>query len=402
MRRQQVNQSFLQWHNMQDVAKVSRRGANRWFSGHPWIYRSDVTVAPSVPAGAVHVVDERDEFIGTALWSPTSQISLRMLTDDDQPIDEVFWSDRIAAALGYRQSLEIDANAYRLIHGEADGAPSLVVDKYGDYLVAQFLSAGLEAYRDEIVAALVTHLQPAGVLARNDPAVRVHEQLPQTTELLHGEVPEEVEVREGTVRYLAAPWHGQKTGAFLDQRENRARVGALAHGRTMDCFSFHGSFAMHLAANSESVTAIDSSGDALARARVNAELNGYSNIDFVEANAFDYLREQEDAGEEYDVVVVDPPAFAKRRDAVGKALRGYKEVNLRAMRLLKPGGYLATFSCSFHISAALFREMLESAAADAGRPMRWIEARGQAVDHPEIVQIPESIYLKGAILQAAW
>ena len=385
---------------MNDVAQVSRRGANRWFSGHPWIYRSDITRAPSVEAGAVHVVDERGDFLGTALWSPTSQISLRMLTESDEPIDDVFWRDRIAAAVAYRNSLNVDGNAYRVLHGEADGTPSLVVDKYDNYLVTQFLSAGLEAYREEIVEVLKQTLQPAGILARNDPAVRVHEQLPQSTELLHGEVPEEVEVREGRVRYLAAPWHGQKTGAFLDQRENRARVGELAHGRTIDCFAYHGSFAMHLAANSQEVTAIDSSGDALARAAVNAKLNGFENVEFVEANAFDYLREQEDNGEEYDVVVVDPPAFAKRRDAVAKAMRGYKEINLRAMRLLKPGGYLCSFSCSFHISTSLFREMLESAAADAGRPMRWIEARGQALDHPEIVQIPESIYLKGAILQA--
>ena len=386
---------------MNDVARVSRRGANRWFSGHPWIYRSDVLQAPAVAAGAVHVVDERGDFLGTALWSPTSQISLRMLTEDDQPIDDVFWRERVAAAFAYRKSLNINANAYRLLHGEADGTPSLVVDKYDNYLVAQFLSAGLEAYREEIVAALVAELDPAGILARNDPAVRVHENLPQDTELLHGEVPEELEVHEGVVRYVAAPWHGQKTGAFLDQRENRARAGELARGRTMDCFSFHGSFAMHLARKSNAVTAIDSSGEALARARVNAELNGVGNIDFVEANAFDYLKEQDEAGEQYDVVIVDPPAFAKRRDAVQKALRGYKEINLRAMRLLKPGGHLCSFSCSFHVSTAMFREMLESAAADAGRPMRWIEARGQAADHPEILQIPESIYLKGAILQAA-
>jgi 23S rRNA (cytosine1962-C5)-methyltransferase len=386
---------------MNKTARVSRRGAARWRHGHPWIYRSDIMEAPSAPAGAVHVVDERGDFLGTALWSPTSQISLRMLTEDDQPIDDVFWRERIAAAVAYRRTLAIDGNAYRVLHGEADGTPSLVVDRYDNYLVAQFLSAGLEAYRAEIVGALTELLEPAGILARNDPAVRVHENLPQATELLHGSVPEEVEVREGSVRYLAAPWHGQKTGAFLDQRENRARTGQLAHGRTMDCFSFHGSFALHLAQQSTEVTAIDSSGDALARARVNAKLNGFTNVDFVEANAFDYLREQEAAGEEYDVVVVDPPAFAKRRDAVQKALRGYKEINLRAMRLLKPGGYLCSFSCSFHISSALFREMLEAAAADAGRPMRWIEARGQAADHPEIVQIPESIYLKGAILQAA-
>ncbi len=385
---------------MNDIAQVSRRGARRWDSGHPWIYRSDVTRPPAAPAGAVHVVDERGEFMGTALWSPASQISLRRLTDDDQPIDGVFWRERVAAAAAYRASLEIDGSAYRILHGEADGTPSLVVDKYDDVLVAQFLSAGIERYREEIVAGLIEVLQPKGILARNDPAVRLHEQLPLTTELLHGEVPQEIEVREARVRYLAAPWHGQKTGAFLDQRENRIRAGQLARGRTLDCFAFHGSFALHLASGAKEVTAIDSSADALARARENADLNGFSNINFVEANAFDYLRAQEEAGEEYDVVVVDPPAFAKRRDAVDKALRGYKEINLRAMRLLKPGGHLCTFSCSFHIGTALFREMLEAAAADAGRSMRWVEARGQAADHPEILQIPESIYLKGAILQA--
>lgn len=386
---------------MNDIARVGRRGASRWRRGHPWIYRSDMLDAPATPAGAVHVIDERGDFLGTALWSPASQISLRKLTEDDQPIDGVFWRERIAGAIAYRESLHIDGNAYRLLHGEADGTPSLVVDKYDHYLVVQFLSAGLEAYRHEIIAALRELVQPRGILARNDPAVRAHENLAQTTELLHGEVPEEIEVREAQIRYLTAPWHGQKTGAFLDQRENRGRAGQLAGGRALDCFAFHGSFALHLAQQATEVTAVDSSGDALVRARTNVELNGFNNIEFVEANAFDYLREQEAAGEEFDIVVVDPPAFAKRRDAVPKALRGYKEINLRAMRLLKPGGHLCSFSCSFHIGTALFREMLEDAAADAGRPMRWIEARGQAADHPEIVQIPESSYLKGAILQAA-
>lgn len=381
-------------------AVVSQRAAKRWQQGHPWIYRSDVVTAPDTPAGAIHVADERGRLLGTALWSPTSQISLRMLTRDDRAIDRAFWRARIDAAVAYRDSLRIDGNAYRLVHGEADGMPSLVVDRYGDVLVTQFLSAGLEVYCDDIVNALIDRVQPAGILARNDVAVRTHENLPLDTVLLHGEVPEQLEVREGTVRYLAAPWTGQKTGAFLDQRENRARAGQLARGRTLDCFSYHGSFTMHLAAHSDQVTAIDSSYEALERAEVNAQLNGFDNVELIEANAFEYLRHQEAEGETYDLVVVDPPAFAKRRDAVKQALRGYKEVNLRAMRLLEPGGHLCTFSCSFHISTPMFREMLEAAAADAGRRMRWIEARGQAADHPEIVQIPESIYLKGAVLQA--
>ncbi|HUP89741.1 MAG TPA: class I SAM-dependent rRNA methyltransferase [Longimicrobiales bacterium] len=382
-------------------ARVNKKGANRWAKGHPWIFRSDVIQKPDTTAGAVHVFNEGNQFIGTALWSPSSQISLRMISSEDVPLDASFWKSRVDAAASYRESLAIDANAYRVIHGEADGIPSLVVDKYDDYLVAQFLSAGLEVYRDDIVNALRDRFQPKGLLARNDPAVRVQEKLPQGVELIFGEVPEEIEVREANVRYLAAPWKGQKTGAFLDQRENRIRAGELARGKTLDCFSYHGSFTMHLAANSEQVTAIDASYEALERAELNAKLNGFENVELIEANAFEYLRHQESIGETYDVIVVDPPAFAKRRDAVKQALRGYKEVNLRAMRLLEPGGHLCSFSCSFHIDAALFREMLESAARDSGRTMRWIETRGQAVDHPEIVQIPESVYLKGAILQAA-
>jgi 23S rRNA (cytosine1962-C5)-methyltransferase len=381
-------------------AVVSRRAATRWLRGHPWIYRSDVVKAPNTPAGDVRVEDEQGRLLGTALWSPTSQISLRMLSRDHREIDASFWREKIDAAVSYRDSLALDGNAFRIVHGEADGMPSLVVDRYGDYLVAQFLSAGLERFRADIVAALIDRVQPKGLLARNDVAVRTHEQLPLETVLLYGEVPEQVEVREGGIRYLAAPWKGQKTGAFLDQRENRARAGELARGRTLDCFAYHGSFTMHLAARSDEVTAIDSSYEALERAEVNAELNGFRNVELIEANAFEYLRHQESEGETYDLVVVDPPAFAKRRDAVKQALRGYKEVNLRAMRLLKPGGHLCTFSCSFHVDAIMFREMLQDAAADSGRQMRWIESRGQAIDHPEIVQIPESIYLKGAILQA--
>jgi 23S rRNA (cytosine1962-C5)-methyltransferase len=241
---------------------------------------------------------------------------------------------------------------------------------------------------------------PSGVLARNDVPVRRIEGLTQTVELLHGTVPEEIEVTEESVRYLAAPWTGQKTGAFLDQRENRVRAGGLSRGRVLDCFAYHGSFALHLAARAQEVIAVDSSAGALERARSNAALNGFSNIVTLEEDVFDYLRGQESAGRRYDIIVVDPPAFAKRKDAVSQAVRGYKELNLRALRLLVPGGHLCTFSCSFHVDATLFREMLWSAAADSGRTVRWVEARGQALDHPEIVQIPETSYLKGAILQA--
>ena len=280
--------------------------------------------------------------------------------------------------------------------------PSLVADWYHGHIVVQLLSAGLERYRNEIVAALVEVADPIGILARNDVAVREHEELPLSVELLHGEVPEWLEVSEASVRYLAAPWTGQKTGAFLDQRENRLRVGELAYGRALDCFAYHGSFALHLARNATSVTAIDSSADALARARVNVELNeahSRGTVELVEANAFDFLRAEEAAKAQYDTIVLDPPAFAKRKDALEKAFRGYKEINLRALKLLSPGGLLCTFSCSYHMTAPLFREMLESAAADAGRPEKLVEWRGQAADHPEVLQIPETAYLKGAILR---
>lgn len=398
------------------VARASRRGAARWSAGHPWIYRSDVTGVPATGPGVVAVEDDRGRSIGMALWSPASQISLRMLTRDRREVDASFWRDRIARAVSYRARLAPDATAYRLVHGEADGTPSLVVDRYGEYLVVQLLSAGLEAARAEVVEALVAELGPAGILARNDVAVRAHERLDQHTELLHGRVPERVEVREGDVRYYAAPWDGQKTGAFLDQRDNRARAGELAGGRALDCFAYHGSFALHLARNAWETLTVDASEPALARARENAALNGFSieeadgslrhvqrdaHIAFVEANAFDLLRELDATDERFDTIVLDPPAFAKRKDALGAALRGYKELNLRALKLLAPGGRLFTFSCSFHLRAPLFRDMLEAAAADSARPIRWLEWRGQAHDHPEIVQIPESAYLKGAVLEAA-
>src|SRR5690606_30470321 len=245
--------------------------------------------------------------VGTALWSPASQIALRFLSRAHIVPDAAFWRDRIAAAVSYRDSLAPDANAYRLVHAEADGLPSLVVDRYGDCLVVQLLSAGLETFRTDIINALIATCEPAGILARNDVPVRRLEQLPETIELLHGSVPEEVEVREGSVRYLAAPWTGQKTGAFLDQRQNRARAGELARGRALDCFSYHGSFALHLAGSAEHVTAVDSSGDALARAREIAARNGEraSRIEFVEANAFDFLRSLDDARERFDTIVLD-------------------------------------------------------------------------------------------------
>jgi 23S rRNA (cytosine1962-C5)-methyltransferase len=384
------------------VARVNARGAARWTERlHPWIYRSDILATPGDEAGVVDVVDSGGSAIGSALWSPVSTISLRMLTRVPELIDPAFWLERLRSAKTVRDALALDADAFRLVHAEADGLPSLIVDRYADWLIVQFLSAGIERYRETIRDALVEVFAPRGILARDDVPIRRHEKLGSGTPVLHGTVPEIIEAREDDVRYRIAPFAGQKTGAFLDQRDNRRLAGALARGRALDLFSYHGSFALHMARSGAHVTAVDSSAEALERARGNARLNQLEDrIDCIEANAFDLLREFEQEGHTFETIVVDPPAFAKRRDSVKAALRGYKEVNLRALKLLAPGGYLLTFSCSYHVGADRFRAMLEDAAADAGRPVRWVRSLQQADDHPAIVQIPETSYLKGAVLQS--
>ena len=386
---------------MGETATVSARGVRRWQQGHPWIYRSDVMVRPSASAGAVAVHDRRGKPLGWALWSPMSEISLRLLDRDPAArIDADWWRRRIGEAIARRGPLAGEANAYRLVHGEADGCPSLVCDRYDRWLVVQLMSAGLEHFRPDIQRALEEIVRPEGILARNDAAVRAKEGLARETVLLAGDVPREIEVAEHGVRYVAAPWTGQKTGAFLDQRENRALVGRVAHGLALDCFSYHGSFALHLARCAEHVTSLDSSAAALERGRDTAARNGLTNIEFVEADAFDFLRAREQDGARYDTIVLDPPAFAKTRSALAGALRGYKDVNLRAMRLLKRGGLLFTASCSFHLTKPLFLEMLQAAAADSGRRIAIREIRGQPLDHPEVLTIPETGYLKGALLEA--
>jgi 23S rRNA (cytosine1962-C5)-methyltransferase len=386
---------------MVSTARVTTKGLRRWEAGHPWIYRSDVADRPAAEPGIVLVRDSRNRPLGWALWSPKSEISLRLLdTDTDVEIDAAWWHQRIADAASRRAGLETVTNAYRVVHGEADALPSLVVDRYDRWAVVQLMSAGLESFRAEIVDALVSVLRVDGILARNDVPLRTKEGLDRETMLLHGDVPQEIEVDEHGIRYIAAPWTGQKTGAFLDQRENRRLVGEVSKGIALDCFSYHGSFAMHLARGADRVIALDSSAHALERAKQNAELNGLANIDFVETNAFDFLKQKEVDGARFDTIVLDPPAFAKTRNSIPAALRGYKDINMRAMRLLSRGGLLFTASCSFHISKALFLEMLEAAAADSGRRIALREIRGQPLDHPEVLGIPETGYIKGALLEA--
>jgi 23S rRNA (cytosine1962-C5)-methyltransferase len=380
-------------------AIVKERGAARARWGHPWIYRSDVAQATGEPGDIVPVFDRRGKFLGRAFYNPQSEIMLRIAERRDEPVDEPWFRTRIENALAYRERLNIDGDAYRLLHAEADGVPGLVVDRYKDHLVLQVGSAAVERRLGWVLDALEALLAPAGVLLRGDSGARQREGLDAGVRVLAGEVPETVVVREGPVRYEADLWRGQKTGGFLDQRENHLAAGRYASGRVLDVFSYAGGFALHAAHGAERVEAVDSSGPALHAARRNAELNGFENIVFTRARAFDLLRERSDAGERYDAVILDPPAFAKTKRDLPRAQRAYKEINLRATKLLNPGGILVTCSCSYHLSRELFEDTLRSAAADAGKAMRVREWRGQAADHPEVLTIPETRYLKCAILE---
>ena len=381
------------------VVIVSAKGATRWQAGHPWIYRTDVYDEPRDTPGVVAVTDRRGRHLGQALYSPTSEIRLRLLTTGREAIDATWWAERIAAAAGRRNG--IPATAYRVVHGEADGLPSLVVDRYGPYVVAQLLSAGLEQVRADALDGIAAALTPEGILLRNDTTVRRHEGLPLEVVPGRGTVPDTVTVEEAGVRYLAAPHTGQKTGAFLDQRENRLLVAQhTGAGRALDLFTYHGSFALHLARRAGEVVAVDQSAEALARGRENATLNQLTNITWREANAFDLLRELERREDQFDTIVLDPPAFAKSKQSVPRALAGYKEINLRAMRLVAPGGVLFTCSCSYHVSRNVFLDMLGDAARDAGRRLQLLAVTGAGRDHPELINVPETGYLKGTLLRA--
>jgi 23S rRNA (cytosine1962-C5)-methyltransferase len=385
---------------------VTAKGAARWRGGHPWIYRADVRAEPGGAAGIVTVTDARGRHLGQALYSPRSEIRLRLLTPGREAIDAGWWAARIAAAAARRAG--IPATAYRVVHAEGDGLPALVVDRYGPYAVAQLLSAGLECARDDVVAGVRAALGVEGILLRNDAPIRRHEGLPLEVVTAAGTVPATVEVEEHGIRYLAAPHAGQKTGAFLDQRENRVLVAAHAGGggggggggRALDLFTYHGSFALHLAPRVREVLAVDASAEALARGRENAALNGFDNIRWLEANAFDLLRDLERRAEKFETIVLDPPAFAKTKANLPRALAGYKEINLRAMRLLATGGVLFTCSCSYHVTRALFGAMLAAAARDAGRRLQVLALTGASRDHPELLTVPETGYLKGALLRA--
>lgn len=381
------------------AVSISPRGEARLRHGHPWIYRSDVDAAGAAGGQVVTVRGARDRVLGQAFFSDRSQIALRMITRDDRPVDDAFWRARLEAAIAFRATLHIDASAYRLVHGEADLLPSIVVDRYGEVLVVQTLSQTSDRLLPLLTRLLVDLTGATGVIERNDPRVRQLEGLESRVSVVHGEVPERVAVHEGPIEYDVDVRTGQKTGLFLDQRENHAAAAGYARGRLLDAFSYHGGFALALAAACASVEALDVSADAAAAIRSNAAKNRLAHVQVREANAFDELRRLEKAGVRYDTVVLDPPAFAKNKAAVEKALSGYKDINLRALRLLEPGGTLVTCSCSHHVDEVTFAEVVHAAAADAGCLVSVVEQRTQGRDHPVLLGVPETRYLKCLILR---
>ena len=380
--------------------RVNRKAADRIASGHPWIFSSDVTDrGDAAPGSVVHVVDHKHRSLGIAHYSSSSQICLRLLANRVEPVDANFFARRLAAALGHRRSVVCNTDAYRLVHAEADLLPALIVDRYGDYLAVQTLNQGMDAAREWIVASLVNLLAPKGIVLRNDAPVRRKEDLPLETSIAYGEVPPTVQIRLNGLHFHTDLLGGQKTGTFLDQRENYLAAAKYAHGKVLDCFTGTGGFALHLAAQCESIEAIDSSAEALATAEKNRAANAVSNVEFREADVFDLLAGYSSARREFSMVVLDPPAFAKSRASLEGALRGYKEINLRALRLLCPGGVLVTCSCSHHVSEAAFLEVVAAASLDAGRQLRVLERRTQSQDHPILLTVPETHYLKCLILE---
>lgn len=378
--------------------KISTRGAKRIRQGHLWVYRSDVRDVSDADGGAlVRVADEAGNFVGQAFYSDRSEITLRFLTTHEAVIDREWWRARLRQCAERRAPISRETNAYRLVYSEGDLLPSLIVDLYDHVLVLQTLSQGTERLKSLFVEMLIEQFNPLTVIERNDARVREFEGLELKSGVLYGDKPDEIEINQHGVRFVVSPLGGQKTGAFLDQRENYLAARSVAHGRALDCFTFNGGFALHIAPSCESVLAVDISGNAIAGAQRNAELNGAGNVEFRTANVFDALREMESGGECFDTIILDPPAFAKNRATVKSAARGYKEINLRALKLLNPGGVLVTCSCSYHMSEELFLDIIADAALDASRRVQIIEKRGQSRDHPVLLGVPETHYLKCVI-----
>jgi len=384
---------------MSSTVVVQPRGAERVKRGHPWIYRSDLAEVRANGGDVVEVRAARGRRIGDALYSDRSQIALRMLTVGAERGDVALVEQRIAEAIEFRRRLRIDGDAYRIVHAEGDRLPSLVVDRYGDVLVVQALSQGMDRLLGDVVAFLQERLEPKGIVARHDARVRALEGLPENVEVLRGEVPEAIVVHDRDLEYEVDVSHGQKTGGFLDQRENRWAAAGYAHGRMLDAFSYDGGFALRAARACDEAIALDVAADAVARIERNAARAGLENVSAQVANAFDFLREAERAGERFDTIVLDPPAFAKSRETVRKALSGYKEINLRALKLLRVGGTLVTCSCSYHVSEETLLGVVEAAAQDAHATVSLVEKRQQSRDHPILLGVAETAYLKCLILR---
>ena len=385
-------------------AFVNKKGAKRIRGGHLWIYKSDVLKTEASGGDVVSVYDEGKNFVGKAFYSDSSEITLRIFTTRDETVDKEFWRRRILEAAEKRRSRKSEdqkpkTDAKRLIYTEGDLIPSLIVDDYNGIFVIQTLAQGTEKLKETLVEILVEEFSPAAIVERNDVKVRMRENLPMQSGILFGEVPDETVIEQDGVKFHIAPLEGQKTGSFLDQRDNHFAVRRFAFGKALDCFTFNGGFALNLAQVCETVRAIDISEDAINLARRNAELNAINNIEFQTANAFDALRDLEKAGEKFDTIVLDPPAFVKTRAALKSAVRGYKEINLRALKLLNKGGILVTCSCSFHFSEEIFLQVLDESARDARRRVQLVEKRMQAADHPILLGMPETYYLKCLILR---
>lgn len=381
--------------------RVNRKAADRVASGHPWIFSSDITDRNGAqPGAAIKVTDPRGRPLGTAHYSSTSQIAVRMLSRQVEEIGRDFYLQRLRAAEEHRSRIVHHSDAYRVVHGEGDLLPALVVDRYGDYLVMQTLDQGMDAAKQDIASCLQEVFEPRGIVARNDVAVRSKEQLPLESVVVAGEIPDAVAVRMNGLQLTADLLRGQKTGIFLDQRENYLAAARYARGgKALDCFTSTGGFALHLAARCESVEAVDSSAHALETARANAAANAIANVEFREADVFEVLAGYSSARRHFSQVVLDPPAFAKSRQSLDAAARGYKEINLRALRLLERGGVLVTCSCSHHLSEPAFLSLLAEAALDANRTLRVLERRTQSQDHPILLTVPETHYLKCLVLE---
>ena len=382
------------------TVKVSPRGAARLSAGHVWVYRSDIAVGDGVDPGAVvRVTDARGKFLGSALYSSSSQIAIRIISRDEVNDLPGLVQERIRAAIGYRQNVVSKTDAYRVVFSEGDFLPGLIIDRYNDVVSVQVLTQAMDAepVRAAVIETLTREFGPAGIVERVDSRIRELEHLPpRKSGLLSGEKHATIIEMNG-IRFHYEGLEGQKTGAYLDQRENYAAAAEYAHGEALDAFCYQGGFALHLAAKCSSVTGVDSSRPALERAEKNAALNGRE-LEWIEGNAFDLLKDYSAAGRSYDTIVLDPPAFAKTKKDIEKALRGYKELNLRALKMLRPGGVLVTCSCSYHVSATEFQEVIAEAARDAHKSLRLVDNRAQAKDHPMLMNVPETAYLKCLIV----